>query len=312
MGDSPDRRAMITRLCWWLAEVLCRTLQPDEREAVLGDLAERGELGMQALRDVLGLVIRRQAAMWTDWRPWLTLVAVIVPLAMLLSLASRQVADESAVYTWLYVNNWKRTILGNAGFWFVAAESAGFLLTAYFKLVCWAWTAGLVLGFISRRMQLRMNGVLLCLTLLFAEFVAAPRYLAYWRNAFSLYPRRSVHVPPFHAPTFAQTFYHQALFPVLVQAVLVAVPAMWAMLEGAKAEKLDPTLRTALWTLAVLTVAAILTQTPGLGFFLWAFSSSKSWHSWQILLPRVVVYWPVAYIVSCAVARRRQERLAAV
>lgn len=303
---------MIARLCWRLVEVLCRTLQPEEREAVLGDLAEGCEPSVQALRDVLGLVIRRQAALWIDWRPWITLVAVIVPLAMMLSLASRPLADESAVYTWLYVNNWKWTILGNAGFWFVATESAGFLLTRYFRLVCWAWTAGFVLGFISRKRQLRMNGILLCLTLLFAEFVAAPRYLAYWRNAFSLYPRRAVNVPPFHAPTFTQTFYHQALFPLLVQAVLVAVPALWAMLEGAKAEKLNPTLRTALWTLAVLTVAAILTQTPGLSFFLWAFSSAKSWHTWQILLPRVVVYWPVAYIVSSAVARRRQERLAAV
>jgi len=56
-------------------------LESGEREAVRGDLAESGETGSQALRHVVGLVIRRQLSIWTDWRPWLTLVGLVVPLA---------------------------------------------------------------------------------------------------------------------------------------------------------------------------------------------------------------------------------------
>jgi hypothetical protein len=58
-------------------EMLARLLEPTEREAVLGDLAETGETGARAIRDLAGLVIRRQAAPWRDWRPWLATAAVV-------------------------------------------------------------------------------------------------------------------------------------------------------------------------------------------------------------------------------------------
>jgi hypothetical protein len=88
----------MTRICWRLAEFASQALQPDERDAVLGDFAESGASGGQALMGVLGLVARREAALWKDWRPWLVLVGLVVPLAWLLSIASRLVADTSAVY----------------------------------------------------------------------------------------------------------------------------------------------------------------------------------------------------------------------
>src|SRR5205823_12219606 len=50
---------------------------PDERVAVRGDFAESGETGGQALHDVLGLVVRRQAALWQGWRPWLVFVGLV-------------------------------------------------------------------------------------------------------------------------------------------------------------------------------------------------------------------------------------------
>ena len=49
-----------------------------ERDAVCGDLAESGESGSQALRELLGLVVRRCAACLRGWRPWLTLVGLTV------------------------------------------------------------------------------------------------------------------------------------------------------------------------------------------------------------------------------------------
>ena len=53
----------MTRICWWLADRVSRLLEPDEREAVRGDLEETGAAGGKALRDVLGLAARRQAAL---------------------------------------------------------------------------------------------------------------------------------------------------------------------------------------------------------------------------------------------------------
>jgi hypothetical protein len=66
----------MTRVWWWLADMVSRLLEPDECDAVRGDLAESGATGGEALRDLLGLVVRRQAALWMDWRPWLALVGL--------------------------------------------------------------------------------------------------------------------------------------------------------------------------------------------------------------------------------------------
>jgi hypothetical protein len=71
----------MTRLCWWLVDIASRILEPDERDAVQGDFAESGETGGQALRGLLGLLIRRHAALWKDWRPWLALVSLLAPMA---------------------------------------------------------------------------------------------------------------------------------------------------------------------------------------------------------------------------------------
>jgi hypothetical protein len=52
---------------WRLVEWVAQFLEPDEREVVLGDLAEGREVGFRGLMDVLGLVLQRQAAR-LEWR----------------------------------------------------------------------------------------------------------------------------------------------------------------------------------------------------------------------------------------------------
>lgn len=105
----------MTRICWWLVNIVSRLLEPDERDAVRGDFAESSETGGRALRDVLGLVVRRQVTLWKDWRPWLALAGLVGPLGMLLSLVSRRSADGSAIHIWMYVNNWTWAYVTNAG-----------------------------------------------------------------------------------------------------------------------------------------------------------------------------------------------------
>jgi hypothetical protein len=47
------------RSCWWLVDIVSRLLEADERDAVRGDLAESNASAPQALRDVLGVLVRR-------------------------------------------------------------------------------------------------------------------------------------------------------------------------------------------------------------------------------------------------------------
>src|SRR4029450_3844576 len=74
---------------WWLVDRVSCLLDEAERAVVCGDLAECRARAGRALREVLGLVIRRQAALWIDWHPWLALASLVIPIGLLLSHASR-------------------------------------------------------------------------------------------------------------------------------------------------------------------------------------------------------------------------------
>lgn len=73
----------MTHLCWWLVNQLSRTLAREEREAVRGDIAELDLSASEALSDILGLVARRQTALWNNWHPWLALLGIAAPLGVL-------------------------------------------------------------------------------------------------------------------------------------------------------------------------------------------------------------------------------------
>jgi hypothetical protein len=72
------------RGAWILAEYLSHLLDPSEREAVLGDLVEGGEGPWHSLAGVGGLVTRRQAGLWSNWRPWVAAFGVSFPSSFLL------------------------------------------------------------------------------------------------------------------------------------------------------------------------------------------------------------------------------------
>jgi hypothetical protein len=142
---------VMTRIGWTLADLATQLLEPHERDAVRGDLAECGASGWCALYEVLGLVLRRQGALWTEWRPWLALVGVVLPLGVLLSHASRAWADSSALNISLYIRIWEWSYLGYPG-WrrdlFVILWSGALSATA---LSVWSWTCGYMLASVSRR-----------------------------------------------------------------------------------------------------------------------------------------------------------------
>lgn len=324
MGDESSRGPIIIRTCWWLVDRVSRTLESDERQAVLGDLAESGETAGRALLDVLGLVIRRQAALWMHWRPWLALVGLIVPLGMLPSVASRRIADSSVIYIWLYANNWDWAYLHNPGFRHDFAHYITAILLEYFTLVCWSWSGGFLLGSASRGIT-QVNRALFGLMLSFGALLGAPLYLDYqWQYLHRAFNLRQFFPDP-NSAVFAVGFY-RLMLPSIVQAVLVLVPALWAMRYGAGVAKLRPLLRTVLLAAAIATLAAIVLQNPVLFPFQSPYRPPRFWQNlfWQNLtepheglgplvwLLHAVVYWPVVYVVANEIGRRLHSRTVSV
>jgi len=118
-----------------IAEILANLLPADEREAVLGDLAEAGESGMRATAGVFGLLVRRQATLWLDWRPWLTLVGFVIPAALALHLIARWDAGLLAVEAFRKDLSWFARLLS----------------LTFATLACWSFLGGGVLRTIAPR-----------------------------------------------------------------------------------------------------------------------------------------------------------------
>ncbi len=74
-GVGPKRacemRRWVRSFCWSAVDFAALALEPAERTAVRGDLAESGATWGQALAGIAGLAIRRQAGLWrTGIRGW--------------------------------------------------------------------------------------------------------------------------------------------------------------------------------------------------------------------------------------------------
>ena len=127
---------------WPLVELSTRLLDADEREVVLGDLVETHETTWRGLLDVFGLVLRRQAGFWRDRRPWVAGFVVAFPSSYLLMIASFSV---TCTYQRL-VNH--RVFVGH---WPTGHEGFPLLLCHMLLLIAWSWTAGYLVGSVSRR-----------------------------------------------------------------------------------------------------------------------------------------------------------------
>jgi hypothetical protein len=132
----------MTGIGWRLVNVVSQLLEHDECEAVRGDLEEAGESAWQALLDVLGLVIRRQAVLWKNWRPWLTAFGLAVPSTLLLMGFSLSV---SRTYQQLI----DAKILEATGL--KMDPGVSLLMCRILLLIGWSWTGSFVVGSMSRR-----------------------------------------------------------------------------------------------------------------------------------------------------------------
>jgi hypothetical protein len=125
-----------------LVDLVSRLLPPHEREVVQGDLVESGESAWQSLLAVGGLVMRREAALWRNWRPWLAAFGLALPSSFLLMGFSLSV---SRAYQQLISG----PILHATGV--TLGPGFALFLCNVLLLAAWAWTGGFVVGSVSRR-----------------------------------------------------------------------------------------------------------------------------------------------------------------
>jgi hypothetical protein len=293
MASEPWGDPAVNYLCCRLADLLSRMLEPDEREIVRGDLAESNLTGWQATREVAGLVLRRQAALWREWHSWLAL-AGLIPLGLVLTLASRRTAYGNAIYIWLYANNWTWTYL-KAGFREQFLSDSAGIVISWFALAGWSWTGGLLIGSLSRR-RIWTNAALLFFGLLIGGLLRPHN------GRFGTDPNAAV---------FALMFY-RVVFPVAAQCAFVLVPSLAGMRAGYRTAALPVSLRTLLWICVIASMASLATQDS-----LWW--QIRTWHLYPLRLPRLpslqplAIAGPIGYIVATAIfgrSRRRTQRTA--
>ncbi|HVY92088.1 MAG TPA: hypothetical protein VHA14_05050 [Bryobacteraceae bacterium] len=261
------------RALWWLAELLSQALSPGEQHAVMGDLSESGVSGIRALCDVFGLVIRRQLAPWSDWRPWLGLFGLALPVGILLTLNTFMIDGAADLYLWIARNyatidptTLEPGLTLRYGFIRIVAGS---LLVA-----CSSWIAGIALGRLSRG-AISVNRVAFCLTpaCLALVTIARPRVYAY-SVAGWIFPQR----------------FYTVLIPVLLLTALVIIPS----LRGISRSRRFPITELRGQVLAAASIVALASIIQPF----WAGA------------PRVLAfvgyagYWPVGYVMSISRKRR--------
>jgi len=123
----------MTGLGWAVVQGASRLLGRDDREAVMGDVAEACFGFGRALSDVLDLVIRRQVDLWKNWRPWIAAFALVLPCSLSLMGLSLSVSKTVAQ---------------------IALHEKGAALPLVLLgplLLGWSWAGGYVAGSLSKR-----------------------------------------------------------------------------------------------------------------------------------------------------------------
>ena len=292
-----NRNPHAEQVLWHLVDLTSKLLEPLEREAVRGDFEEAGDSGGEALCGVLSLIIRRQIGYLMDWRPAFALTCLALPMGMLLSLVSRSTADGSAIYIWLYANNWDWAILRNPGFWQGLAEVAPNVLLSNLALVCWAGTAGFLLRFLSRRSIWLIGGAFFS-TFLGVGIFGVPHVFDH-----ILVVQRGRDFPN-NASVFTNAFYGQ-IFPFAVEFVLVALPAWWGICRNFPAGDVQSVRKVFLLICTSATTASLVCQS----LTWWQF---RVWTMYPLRLPRLpslmplALVGPIAYFLLTRTIRHRR------
>jgi hypothetical protein len=283
----------------WLINKIIRTLGPELRDAVVGDVAELKMPDRRAVCELLGLVLRRQVLLWKTWRPWLALIGIVGPV-VLLSYVCLGVVSELSRQALVY---WQYGVLYGSGL--TDAQEIETLVCVSLAVICWSWVGGFVLGTLSGD-TIYVNGTLFYLV--WFGLGGPLGMLVYWirllLNALYL-------VPLPHAPTLFE-FAFFAVFHLTLITLLFLIPSLKGMQRARRRRKLANAY-TILLAATCATLTALVTWMEG-----WQQTALEKWSegkwnpggpSWQErLVPLVLVSWPVVYLLATLRAQHRDGK----
>jgi hypothetical protein len=262
---------------WHLVEFGARALEATEREVVLGDLAEEGG-SLRALGDVVGLVVRREAALWGSWQPWAVLVGMKVPFALLLSLTSRRTADFSVLALSNYRHSWRWNLFGIDWFQRDVLAFLGSIPLRLLHVLCSSWGLGFLIGLTSRKPRVS-TATVFCVALILA-------------NAY--------------VPRWARLRNTTAFEVILIQILFVFIPSLAGMLHAQQFARFAAGLRKTFLTAAMASVFAVASQ-----WLVSWFGSESLKHMllsvWVSQTTAILALWPLLYWLASAVSNRRRR-----
>lgn len=213
--------------------------------------------------------MKRQALLWNDWHPWLALVGVGGLVGWRLSRFSFSLSRLLSLYSLTY---WRFGVRYADGL--TVSQDLVMFACQSLALILYSWTAGFVLGSLSRR-TIWLTGALFYLT----GFVALPVAV----------------LPAFR------------WLPLLPHTVLFLFPSMWGLRLGLRVNALGLR-RTILLAATISAITALATWTGG-----WPQAALETWSKgalpqkvfWQARLASLAVLsLPAAYTVAAAISRR--------
>jgi len=248
----------MSRLFRWLVDRLSHMLKPGEREAVLGDLAESGATGSRALRELSGLIARR------EWRLWLALVLLAGQSFALLIFVSAPILNFDI---W-----WKYGVRYEDGL--SPARDAVVLACYCFALIFCCWTSGFALASFSRR-QIQLKAALFHVVLLFclAGFMASSRVAVH--NAVFLLVAVTALVS---LPSIAGVYRGSGIARLSTRGALLVAAGML--------------------TISVLAIWTSTWQRAALESWSGGEIQTRFIWQWQALLPFALLNWPAAYLAA--------------
>jgi hypothetical protein len=306
MGSENTRGAFVKPVSEWMLDKLSRTLEPELRHAVIGDLTELKLPRRRAVWELLALVVRRQALPWRKWGPWLALFGIVGPVVMLLSRISGRVVGEmgrQAFMFWQYGVPYSNNGLTNT-------QEFGTLFCFSVAIICWSWLGGFVLAKLSGE-ALYVNGTLFYLIgFVFCGPLGLLIFLARLvLNALHLVPLTTV---PHNFTLSLSLFTFFALFPLTLEMLFIWLPSLAGIRQARRGLELGIQW-TLLWAAAVATLTALTTWMGGWQQSALAKWSGGKWNpggpSWpERLVPLAVLSWPVLYLLATATGQLRGSK----
>ena len=272
---------------WWLLSFLARALDPPERDVVLGDLAESGAGFGLAMRDLLGLIVRRQVGLWTSWRPWLALFGVCGVAGLSLSSLVFRLNVDLYKYAAHYATS------------LTARQEVAFLLCLAGALLVWSWTCGFVLASLSGR-AVWLTWSLFYFVVLdsaWARFVLDGNIIL--RNPLT-------HEAPLASLQGTLRLLMFTTLPLSIAALLFLFPALFGAFVGVRWRILPVRHR---YLIGSVNIALAVLATWATGWYDPAHLPA-GWPRvpWPVrLLPFLLASWPAAYLLACSLPTGRPK-----